>query len=381
MTDVFLSYKREERDAARRLAEAIQKHGFSVWWDAELLPGEQYRAVTLEILQNCRAAIVIWSPLSVKSSWVLDEAQRALDRGVLVPVHLEKIGAYPLGFGQVHAHDLTAWDGDPNHAALQPVIAAMKRLAGAPGEYERGNSSQSEIEIEVAFWRGVQDSSDPSGVEAYLKRYPDGLFSELARTRFDAMNPQEPSKNATPRARKRKKAPPENVSPLTASSAEPQLIADTASPRAAFSVRELIFIAACTYLAVLLAWPITNTVLAFDRTFYPQDAALMLSIDRAQGIFVMPLLLIGLAWSYDRAEAWQASRGRSAQLLRNGVLTVLVLWFLLSLSMRSNNGRETHFAVCLLLVFAAATYARPAVAWLRPRVERQFAAFKQTRRP
>jgi hypothetical protein len=32
-------------------------------------------------------------------------------------------------------------------------------------------------------------------------------------------------------------------------------------------------------------------------------------------------------------------------------------------------------------VFAAATYARPAVAWLRPHVERQFAAFKQMRRP
>ena len=379
MTDVFLSYKREERDAARRLAEAIQKHGFSVWWDAEILPGEQYRAVTLEILQNCRAAIVIWSPLSVRSSWVLDEAQRALDRGVLVPVHLEKIGAYPLGFGQVHAHDLTAWDSDANHAALTPVIAAVRRLAGAPAGQAQKSSNQSEIEVEVAFWRGVQDSRDASGFEAYLKRYPDGLFSELARARINALKPQDAAKSATARPRKRKAAPPEAVAQAPPPP-EPQPIA-AVSPSAAFTVPELVFIAACTYLSVFLAWPITNTVLAFDRAFYPQDVALMLSIDRAQGIFVMPLLLIGLAWGYDRAKAWQASRRRSVQFLQNCVLAVLVLWFLLSLAMRTNNGRETHFAVCLLFVFAAATYARPAVAWLRPRIQRQFAAFKQSRRP
>lgn len=370
MTDVFLSYKREERDAARRLAEAIQKHGFSVWWDAEILPGEQYRAVTLEILQNCRAAVVIWSPLSVKSSWVLDEAQRALDRGVLVPVHLEKISAYPLGFGQVHAHDLTTWDGDPNHAALKPVIAAMQRLAGAPGDKEQKSSSQSEIEVEVAFWRGVQDSRDASGLEAYLKRYPSGLFSELARARIGALKPQDGAKSAAPRTRKRKTAAPEAVPQSAPPQAAPQPVAAPASSSAAFSVHELAFIAACMYLTVILAWPVTNTILAFDQTFYPQDVALMLSINHAQGIFVMPLLLIGLAWGYDRAKAWWASRGRSVQVLQNGVLAVLVLWFLMSLAMRVNNGRETHLALCLLSLLAAATYARPAVAWLRPRIER-----------
>jgi hypothetical protein len=271
MTDVFLSYKREERDAARRLAEAIQKHGFSVWWDAEILPGEQYRAVTLDILQNCRAAVVIWSPLSVQSSWVLDEAQRALDRGVLVPVHLEKIRTYPLGFGQVHAHDLTAWDGDTNHAALQPVIAAVKRLAGARDAIREESASKPEIEVEVAFWRGVQDSRDASIVGAYLKRYPDGLFAELARARIEALKPAA-AKGAAPRSRKRKTTTSEPVAQTPP--ATPQPLAAT-SPTPPFSTYELAFIAVCTVLAHVIAWPVVNTILDYEQTFYPQDRLLL----------------------------------------------------------------------------------------------------------
>src|SRR5262249_54443512 len=121
MTDVFISYKREEREKARLLAEALGQEGFSVWWDAEILPGEQYRAVTLEILQSCRAALVIWSQRSVSSGWVLDEAQRAMERGVLIPVMFERLDHYPLGFGQLHAHDLVGWKGDADAAPFQPV--------------------------------------------------------------------------------------------------------------------------------------------------------------------------------------------------------------------------------------------------------------------
>jgi hypothetical protein len=332
MTDVFISYKREERENARRLAEALQKHGFGVWWDAEILPGERYRTVTQDILQSCKAAIVIWSPQSIHSSWVLDEAQSALDRGVLVPVMIESIPKYPLGFGQHHAHDLTAWDGSPDHAALQPVLAAIVRL-GAEAMAQRSESQK-------------------------------GAEAEPARSRE-----AKPPKAAPPRRRKRKTAETKDAAP-------PQRLVGAAPASAPFDKYELGFIAAVCVIAAFIAWPITNMAMGYIENMYPQDAALVLSLATPQNIWIMTPLLVGLAWAYERGQAWIATQGRSPKLVQYGVLAVLALFFLLSLRMRDNEGRETHMAVWLLFVWAAATYARPAVAWLRPRIEQQLARLK-----
>jgi hypothetical protein len=36
MADIFISYKREEQPVAKKLADALQKKGWSVWWDPEV---------------------------------------------------------------------------------------------------------------------------------------------------------------------------------------------------------------------------------------------------------------------------------------------------------------------------------------------------------
>jgi hypothetical protein len=36
MSDIFISYKREEQYKARQLAIALEKQGWSVWWDPKL---------------------------------------------------------------------------------------------------------------------------------------------------------------------------------------------------------------------------------------------------------------------------------------------------------------------------------------------------------
>jgi hypothetical protein len=33
MSDIFISYKREEQPVAKKLAGALEKEGWSVWWD------------------------------------------------------------------------------------------------------------------------------------------------------------------------------------------------------------------------------------------------------------------------------------------------------------------------------------------------------------
>jgi len=42
MADIFISYKREDRDRVEPFAQALEHEGFSVWWDPELLIGHSY---------------------------------------------------------------------------------------------------------------------------------------------------------------------------------------------------------------------------------------------------------------------------------------------------------------------------------------------------
>src|SRR5262245_22443416 len=42
MSDIFISYEREEQRVARKLAVALEKEGWSVWWDPKLRTGEHF---------------------------------------------------------------------------------------------------------------------------------------------------------------------------------------------------------------------------------------------------------------------------------------------------------------------------------------------------
>ena len=68
--DIFLSYARTDRAAARMFAEAFADEGFSVWWDAALHSGETFDEVIEQKLRESGAVVVLWSPRSVASRWV-----------------------------------------------------------------------------------------------------------------------------------------------------------------------------------------------------------------------------------------------------------------------------------------------------------------------
>jgi hypothetical protein len=47
----------------------------------------------------------------------------------------------------------------------------------------------SEPDVEIVFWRSVEDSNDPAGFKAYLTQYPQGEFAQLAEIRLAALGP------------------------------------------------------------------------------------------------------------------------------------------------------------------------------------------------
>ena len=44
-------------------------------------------------------------------------------------------------------------------------------------------------EIELSFWESVRESDNPTLIQAYLEKYPNGEFSALAQIRIGELTP------------------------------------------------------------------------------------------------------------------------------------------------------------------------------------------------
>lgn len=131
MSDIFISYAREDRGRAEQLARVFENQGWTVWWDRELFAGPAFSEQIGEALSGAKAVIVLWSQASVASNWVRDEAHNGETRGALIPVRISNV-ALPLGFGQYQTADLSGWDGSPDDEALDGLLRGVSHLISRP---------------------------------------------------------------------------------------------------------------------------------------------------------------------------------------------------------------------------------------------------------
>ena len=124
--DIFISYSREERPAARHFAESFAQEGFAVWWDAALRSGETFDEVIERELRAAKAVVVLWSPRSVASRWVRAEATLADRANKLVPVIIESC-SLPIIFELTQAADLANWGGDTADPRWQTLVSDLRR--------------------------------------------------------------------------------------------------------------------------------------------------------------------------------------------------------------------------------------------------------------
>jgi TIR domain-containing protein/FHA domain-containing protein len=131
--DIFISYSREDRAAARHFADSFVREGFSVWWDAVLRSGETFDEVIERELKAAKAVVVLWSPRSVASRWVRAEATLADRSNKLVPAIIEKCNL-PIIFELTHAAELSDWTGDTADVRWQTLASDLRRLVGEKEE-------------------------------------------------------------------------------------------------------------------------------------------------------------------------------------------------------------------------------------------------------
>ncbi|AOS83243.1 hypothetical protein BIU88_03240 [Chlorobaculum limnaeum] len=160
MSDIFISYAREDRPKAQQLAEVLERQGWSVWWDIAIPAGQKFGDVISEKLSQADVIVVLWSAISVKRDWVLDEAQIGKKRNILIPVFIESVDP-PLGYGQIHAANLVGWNGSPSAPEFIRLVRDIERIAGSPkgspastnvpgdGSAKRGGASVDPIEIKI----------------------------------------------------------------------------------------------------------------------------------------------------------------------------------------------------------------------------------------
>ncbi len=131
MSDIFMSYAREDLPKARLLAEAMIADGLSVWWDGDLLSGDQFREEIGETIAAAKMVIVIWSENSIRSPFVKDQASPANERGVLLPVAIGDVEP-PVGFGELQTIHFIRWaETTAEWETLVRTVQARLRAAGS----------------------------------------------------------------------------------------------------------------------------------------------------------------------------------------------------------------------------------------------------------
>jgi hypothetical protein len=129
MSDLFMSYAREDRECAQRLAEALSRRGWTVWWDRQIQVGQSFSEVIERELEQARCVIVLWSQHSLESEWVQNEAAEAARKKMLVPVRIEDVRP-PLEFRRLQAADLFGWRSGFDTPEFDACLSSIEMLVG-----------------------------------------------------------------------------------------------------------------------------------------------------------------------------------------------------------------------------------------------------------
>ncbi|MES9922728.1 MAG: SUMF1/EgtB/PvdO family nonheme iron enzyme [Candidatus Thiodiazotropha endolucinida] len=161
MSDIFISYKREEQDKARQLATALMKEGWTVWWDRNLQGGQRIEDVIQHALSNARCVVSILSTQALQSDYVMNETRYALRRKKLIPVVIDYV-ELPFDLEGVHTPKLIGWNGNEASADYKDLLEDIVAVLGVSSMRKDGNRSQlveSQVEsgsVKQAMETGVQ---------------------------------------------------------------------------------------------------------------------------------------------------------------------------------------------------------------------------------
>jgi hypothetical protein len=181
MSDIFISYSRDDTKFVEALMLALIEYGWSVWADKSgMEEGRPFDQQIEDAIDESTVTIAVWSPSSVKSRWVRAEAAFALGKNKLLPVIINSADP-PLQFLHIHGANLTDWSqasDDPIFKRLAATLSERLDRVGRVSDSETETAapveaSASPIKKIIAFWRTAQDALLPpvgKGFDEYFAK-------------------------------------------------------------------------------------------------------------------------------------------------------------------------------------------------------------------
>lgn len=234
MTDVFISYKREERARCVAIYNALVDLKLSVWFDAHIEPGTSFDREIEREVRTAKAILVLWSELACDSDWIRAEARTGKQGERLVAARLDDC-LPPLEFASVQAVDLFDASNFQSGEGWPQIVGRIGRLAGREG---LGDFVRCEQAADAAKW------------QAWLAAHGGDPLAAKARERLAALGESGPVRTPEPAP-----APPPEPSAPAAVLAAGSVPADAASdPFAIVRTYRWPIAGTAALLAALLLW-------------------------------------------------------------------------------------------------------------------------------
>lgn len=120
---IFISYSKQDSEFAFKLADHLEASGRKVWIDRQIEGGERWRTSILQALRGAKETIVILSPRSANSDWVMHEGSVAsgLEQPIY-PVLMEPVNKLPVWMEELQYIDFHT---KPFDDAFEMLIGAL----------------------------------------------------------------------------------------------------------------------------------------------------------------------------------------------------------------------------------------------------------------
>lgn len=130
MADIFLSYSRADKEIMQQVRQKLRAAGLSVWTDNDLAPGTPSWVIAIEkALDSAGCMVVLFSPSSKQSEWVIEELNYAKTHHLAIfPILVagDEQSAVPFGFSRAQWVDIRS---DPDRE-IERLITAIKNEFG-----------------------------------------------------------------------------------------------------------------------------------------------------------------------------------------------------------------------------------------------------------
>lgn len=137
MSGVFLSYSRGDRDLAEAIIRGLRAVGVSVWWDEDMHSVDWNKELERQVVELA-TVLVLWTPNSVGSDNVKDEARLGLESNKLINV-IVGLPKPPYPYDRVNGLPLDGWHEHEPNSAWNRLVQSIEDKVVAKGGAAKGD--------------------------------------------------------------------------------------------------------------------------------------------------------------------------------------------------------------------------------------------------